>query len=64
MDVVIPPDRLDSVQSEACAQWLVDHCSGSAIGRVDSGTFLIRFERLDDAEAFSAQWLGAMNRHG
>jgi hypothetical protein len=32
VDVVIPPDRLDAVQPATCAQSLVDHCEGSAIG--------------------------------
>jgi hypothetical protein len=52
-DVVIPPDRLDAVQSETCAQWLVDHTRGSAIGHVSEGQFLVRFSHAEEAEAFS-----------
>jgi hypothetical protein len=57
--VVIPPDRLSEVQSEACAQWLVEHIKGSAIGHREGGQFLIRFDDAADAEAFSAQWIDA-----
>jgi hypothetical protein len=39
MDVVIPPDRLDAVQSEARAQGPVDHALGSAIGHLEGGDF-------------------------
>jgi hypothetical protein len=44
IDVVIPPDRLSDVQSEACGQWLVEHARGSAIGHRDRSPFLIRFD--------------------
>lgn len=64
LDVVIPPDRLSDVQSEACAQWLVDYVRGSAIGRLDGGTFLIRFENAADAEAFSRVWIDLLDRKG
>jgi hypothetical protein len=57
IDVVIPPDRLSEVQPEVCAQWLVEHCEESAIGHVQDGTFLIRFDRPEDAESFSARWI-------
>ena len=56
-DVVIPPARLEVVRSEACAQWLVDHAHGSAIGHVKGGQFLIRFDDAADAEAFTAVWI-------
>jgi hypothetical protein len=57
IDLVIPPGRLSEVQSEACAQWLVEHVRGSAIGHVDAGQYLIRFDDVADAEAFSARWI-------
>jgi hypothetical protein len=62
IDVVIPPDRLDAVQSEACAQWLVNHTQGSAIGHVAEGHFLVRFSRAEEAEAFSKVWINPPDR--
>ena len=56
-DVVIPPDRLEVARSEACAQWLVGHARGSAIGHVEGGQILIRFDDAADAEAFTAVWI-------
>jgi hypothetical protein len=63
IDVVIPPDRLSEVQSEACAQWLVEHASGSAIGHREGGQFLIRFDDAADAKAFSTRWINANKDH-
>jgi hypothetical protein len=57
IDVVIPSDRLADVQSEACAQWLVERARGSGIGHREGGHFLIRFDDATDAEAFSAKWI-------
>lgn len=57
IDVVIPPDRLSEVQSEACVQWLVEYCAGSAIGHMGGSHFVIRFTRSSDAEAFSTRWI-------
>jgi hypothetical protein len=62
IDVVIPPDRLSDVQSEACARWLVEHTKGSAIGHGDGSHFLIRFDEQADAEAFSQVWIDLSNR--
>jgi hypothetical protein len=59
IDVVIPPDRLSDVQSEACGQWLVEHARGSAIGHRDRSQFLIRFDDAADAQVFSARWIDA-----
>jgi hypothetical protein len=62
IDVVIPPDRLSDVQSEACGQWLVEHARGSAIGHREGGQFLIRFNDAADAEAFSDRWISGRSK--
>jgi hypothetical protein len=49
---VIPTNRLGDVQSDACAQWLVENVRSSAIGHVGGGQFLIRFDGAADAQAF------------
>jgi hypothetical protein len=59
---VIPTNRLGDVQSDACAQWLVENVRSSAIGHVGGGQFLIRFDGAADAQAFSARWIGAGSR--
>lgn len=55
-DLIIPPDKVETVQSEACAQWLLQHTTGSVIGHVEGGQFLLRFSDRAEAEAFSAEW--------
>jgi hypothetical protein len=59
IDVQISPERLSDVQSEACAQWLVEHAKGSAIGHQHGSHFLIRFDEINDNEAFITRWLDA-----
>lgn len=56
-EVSIPLDRLSAVQSDGCAQWLVNHAKGSAIGHMHGAEFFIRFELEEDAEAFRDAWL-------
>lgn len=36
---------------------LVGHAKGSAVGHVEGGQFLIRFDDAADAEAFRAAWI-------
>lgn len=57
VELVIPPDKAEGVQSEACADWLLANTTGSVIGHVEGGQFLLRFSDPAEAEAFSRQWL-------
>jgi hypothetical protein len=56
--LIIPADRIGTVQSEECAAWVVDHCPHGVAGRVDdAGRFVLTFDVPAEAEAFRARWL-------
>jgi hypothetical protein len=59
VEVVIPPDKVTVVRSEACADWLLAHTTGSVIGHIEGGQFLLRFSDPTEAERFSLEWLQA-----
>lgn len=57
-DVPIPSDKLATVLSPECADWLLEHCPGSIIGFTDGlGCYCLDFSDAGEAEAFRVRWL-------
>jgi hypothetical protein len=58
MNLVIPADKLATVQSKECEAWVVEHCPHGVAGHVDdAGQFVLSFDVPAEAEAFRARWL-------
>ena len=56
-EVTIPREHVDAVRSDACADWLIAHTTGSVIGLILDGTMRLRFEEDREAAEFSTRWL-------
>ncbi|CAA9519669.1 MAG: hypothetical protein AVDCRST_MAG39-2556 [uncultured Sphingomonadaceae bacterium] len=54
IDVPVPPDRVEIVQSTECADWVVERAKGSVIGYENGGAYCVRFTNQRTEAAFRA----------
>lgn len=56
--IIIPADKLETVQSRECEAWVVENCPHTVQGHaLEDGALALSFDDDREAEAFRRRWL-------